>query len=334
MYAMLCNAYGPPENLALVEIPSPKPGPGQVVIAVKACGVNFPDALMIEGKYQFKPPMPFAPGGEVAGVVMDTGEGVASPKIGDRIAAPIRWGGFAEEALVDAARCVKIPDGIDYATAATFILTYGTSFHALKDRARLKAGETLVVLGAAGGVGLAAVELGAVMGARVIAGASTSQKVSLAKAHGAAEGFVYPPVPLSKDQQKALSEDIKRLTGGNGADVLYDPVGDDYAEPALRAMNWLGRYLVVGFAAGAIPRVPLNLALLKGCDIVGVFWGAHTAHNPKGAFADLGQLARRIADGTLKPHISARFPLARAGEAIRMLMDRKALGKVVVMMDG
>jgi len=334
MYAMMCKAYGLPESLTLDELPSPKPGPGEVAIAVKACGVNFPDALMIQGKYQFKPPMPFAPGGEVAGVVMDTGEGVISPKVGDRVAASIRWGGFAEEALADAARCVAIPDGTDYAVAATFILAYGTSYHALKDRARLKAGETLVVLGAAGGVGLAAVELGAHIGARVIAGASTAEKVEFAKAHGAADGFVYPPVPLSKDQQKALSDDIKRLTGGNGADVLYDPVGDDYAEPALRAMNWQGRYLVVGFAAGAIPRVPLNLALLKGCDIVGVFWGAHTAHNPKGAFADLGQLARWIADGTLKPHISARFPLARAGEAIRMLMDRKALGKVVVTMDG
>jgi len=334
MYAMMCKAYGPPESLTLDELASPKPGPGEVAIAVKACGVNFPDALMIQGKYQFKPPMPFAPGGEVAGVVMDTGEGVVSPKVGDRVAASIRWGGFAEEALADAARCVAIPDGTDYAVAATFILAYGTSYHALKDRACLKAGETLVVLGAAGGVGLAAVELGVQMGARVIAGASTAEKVEFAKAHGAADGFVYPPVPLSKDQQKALSDDIKRLTGGNGADVLYDPVGDDYAEPALRAMNWLGRYLVVGFAAGAIPRVPLNLALLKGCDIVGVFWGAHTAHNPKGAFADLGQLARRIADGTLKPHISARFPLARAGEAIRMLMDRKALGKVVVTIDG
>jgi len=334
MYAMMCKAFGPPESLTLDELPSPKPGPGEVAIAVKACGVNFPDALMIQGKYQFKPPMPFAPGGEVAGVVMDTGEGVISPKVGDRVAASIRWGGFAEEALADAARCVAIPDGMDYAVAATFILAYGTSYHALKDRARLKAGETLVVLGAAGGVGLAAVELGVQMGARVIAGASTAEKVEFAKAHGAADGFVYPPVPLSKDQQKALSDDIKRLTGGNGADVLYDPVGDDYAEPALRAMNWQGRYLVVGFAAGAIPRVPLNLALLKGCDIVGVFWGAHTAHNPKGAFTDLGQLARWIADGTLRPHISARFPLARAGEAIRMLMDRKALGKVVVTMGG
>ena len=334
MYAILCKAYGPPESLMLAELASPRPGPGQVVIAVKACGVNFPDALMIQDKYQFKPPLPFTPGGEVAGVVMDTGEGVASPKVGDRIAAPIRWGGFAEEALADAGRCVTIPDGMDYAVAATFILTYGTSYHALKDRAHLKSGETLVVLGASGGVGLAAVELGVVMGARVIAGASTPEKVEFAKAHGAADGFVYPPAPLSKDQQKALSEDIKRLTGGNGADVLYDPVGDDYAEPALRAMNWQGRYLVVGFAAGAIPRVPLNLALLKGCDIVGVFWGAYTAHNPKTAFADLGQLARWIADGTLKPHICAKFPLARAGEAIRMLMDRKALGKVVVTLDG
>ena len=334
MKAMLCTHYGPPEEMELRDVPAPVAGPGQVLITVKACGVNFPDVLMLADKYQFKPALPFAPGGEVAGVVKALGDGVTGFKVGDRVAVSIGNGGFAEEVVADARRCVPVPDNVSFDVASAFIVTYGTSYHALKDRARLKPGESLVVLGAAGGVGLSAVELGVAMGAKVVAGASSQEKVDLAIKHGAADGFVYPPVPLSKDQQKALSEDIKRLTGGNGADVLYDPVGDDYAEPALRAMNWQGRYLVVGFAAGAIPRVPLNLTLLKGCDIVGVFWGAHTAHDPEGAFADLERLARWIADGTLKPHISARFPLARAGEAIRMLMDRKAMGKVVVTMDG
>ena len=333
MQAMLCREYGPPENMTLSELPSPIAGSGQIVIAVKACGVNFPDVLMLQDKYQFKPSLPFSPGGEVAGIVKEIGGGVTTLKLGDRVAASIGSGGFAEEVLADARRCVPLPAGLDYEVASSFIVAYGTSYHALKDRARLKPGDNLVVLGAAGGVGLAAVELGVAMGARVIAGASTLPKMELAKAHGAADGFVYPAVPLSKDQQKAMSDDIKRLTGGDGADVLYDPVGDDYAEPALRAMNWQGRYLVVGFAAGAIPRVPLNLTLLKGCDVLGIFWGAATARNPHGAFADLTQLAAWITQGKLKPHISGRFPLARAGGAIRMLMDRKALGKVVVTME-
>ncbi len=332
MKAMLCREFGPPENMTLAELPSPKPGPGQIVIAVKACGVNFPDLLMLQDKYQFKPVLPFSPGGEVAGIVKEIGDGVTTLKAGDRIAASIGSGGFAEEVLADARRCVPLPAGLDFDVASSFIVTYGTSYHALKDRAHLMPDENLVVLGAAGGVGLAAVELGVAMGARVVAGASTQTKVDLAKAHGAADGFVYPGVPLSKEQQKVMTDDIKRLTGGAGADVLYDPVGDDYTEPALRAMNWQGRYLVVGFAAGAIPRVPLNLTLLKGCDVLGVFWGAATARNPPGAFADLNQLAAWIAEGKLKPHISGRFPLAQSGDAIRMLMDRKALGKVIVTM--
>ncbi len=332
MKAMLCETYGPPETMRLAELPPLKPGPGQVVISVKACGVNFPDVLMIQDKYQFKSALPFAPGGEVAGIVKETGEGVHTLKAGDRVAAAIRTGGFAEEAVAEAQRCVHIPKGVDCEVAASFIVAYGTSYHALKDRAHLQPGENLVVLGAAGGVGNAAVELGAVMGARVIAGASTKEKLEFAKTCGAVDGFVYPPVPLSKDQQKALSDEIKRLTGGEGADVLYDPVGDDYTEPALRAMAWQGRYLVVGFAAGGVPRVPLNLALLKGCDIVGVFWGVATARNPERAFADLDLLARWIAEGKLKPQVTERFSLAHAGRAIRLLMDRKALGKVVVTM--
>lgn len=330
MKAALCTHYGPPEELELRDVPTPSPGEGQVLISVKSCGVNFPDVLLIQDKYQFKPPLPFSPGGEIAGIVKAAGEGVVTPKPGDRVIASIGTGGFAEQALADAARCIPMPENLDFDVASCFFITYGTSWHALKDRAQLKAGENLVVLGAAGGVGLAAVEIGHAIGARVIAGASSEEKVALAKRHGADDGFVYPAGKLSKDQQKTFSEDIRRATGGNGADVLYDPVGSDYAEPALRAMNWGGRYLVVGFAAGDIPRVPLNLTLLKGASIVGVFWGASVARNPKKGFADLGEIARLIAEGQLRPHISARVPLAHAGEAIRLLMDRKAQGRVVV----
>ena len=332
MKAMLCTHYGPPEEMELRELPSPAPGPNQVLIAVKACGVNFPDVLMLADKYQFKPPLPFAPGGEVAGTVKALGDGVTGFKIGDRVAVSTGSGGFAEEVLADARRCVLVPANVSFEVASAFIVTYGTSYHALKDRARLKAGEHLVVLGAAGGVGLSAVELGVAMGAKVIAGASSQEKVDLAIKHGATAGFVYPKLPLSRDQQKAMSDKIKELTGGQGADVLYDPVGDQYAEPALRAMNWEGRYLVIGFAAGEIPKIPLNLTLLKGCDVLGVFWGAYTGRNPKAANDSLREIIAMIADGKLKPDVSATFPLAQAGKSIRMLMDRKAMGKVVVTM--
>jgi NADPH2:quinone reductase len=333
MKAALCTHYGPPEELEIRDLPSPTAGKGQVVISVKDCGVNFPDVLLIQDKYQFKPPLPFAPGGEVAGIVKEAGEGVANLKPGDRVAVSIGSGGFAEEVVAEARRCLLVPPNVSFDVAASFIVTYGTSWHALTDRANLKPGENLVVLGAAGGVGLSAVEIGKALSARVIAGASTQEKVDLAKERGADDGFVYPSTPLPRDQQKALSEEIKRLTGGQGADVLYDPVGDDYAEPALRAMNWNGRYLVIGFAAGHIPKVPLNLTLLKGCQIVGVFWGASTVRDPRHAQESLQKVIGMIADGKLKPYVSARIPLERAGQAIRLLMDRKALGKVVVTME-
>jgi len=332
MKAMLCTHYGPPEEMELRELPSPAPGKGQVLIAVKACGVNFPDVLMLADKYQFKPALPFPPGGEVAGVIKTLGEGVSGFAVGDRVAVSTGNGGFAEEVVADARRCVPVPANVSFEVASAFIVTYGTSYHALKDRARLKAGESLVVLGAAGGVGLSAVELGVAMGAKVIAGASTQEKVDLAIKHGATAGFVYPKLPLSRDQQKAMSDKIKELTDGKGADVLYDPVGDQYAEPSLRAMNWEGRYLVIGFAAGEIPKIPLNLTLLKGCDILGVFWGAFTARDPKGANDSLREILGMIAEGKLNPDVSAKFPLAEAGKSIRMLMDRKAMGKVVVTM--
>jgi NADPH2:quinone reductase len=331
MKAMLCKEYGPPETLVLSDVPSPKAGPGQVVVSVKACGVNFPDVLIIENKYQFKPPLPFAPGAEIAGVVKELGEGVTRFKTGDRVIASVGNGGMQEEVVVDPNRCIPMPAGMDFETGAGLILTYGTSHYALKDRAKLREGETLVVLGAAGGVGLAAVELGKAMGARVIAGASSQEKVDLTKKHGADDGFVYASGKLSRDQQKEFSEQIKNATRGKGADVLYDPVGGDYAEPAVRAMNWEGRYLVIGFTAG-IPSIPLNLTLLKSCDIQGVFWGAFTARNPKRNQEHLAEIVRWTVEGKIKPYISARFPLARAGEAIRMLADRKAQGKVIVTM--
>ncbi|HEY5337410.1 MAG TPA: NADPH:quinone oxidoreductase family protein [Rhizomicrobium sp.] len=330
MKAALCTHYGPPEEMELREVPSPTPGKGQVLISVKACGVNFPDVLMIQDKYQFKPALPFSPGGEVAGIVKSVGEGVTNVKAGDRVCVSTGSGGMAEEVLADSRRCMIVPQNVPFDVASSFMVTYGTSWHALKDRGMLKAGENLVVLGAAGGVGTSAIEIGKAMGARVIAGASTQEKVDLAKKLGADDGFVYPPVPLSRDQQKQVTEDIKRLTGGAGADVLYDPVGDDYAEPALRAMNWNGRYLVIGFAAGQIPKVPLNLTLLKGCQVVGVFWGAFAARDPKYAAQSLQDVLNLISEGKLKPHVSEHFPLAEAGKSIRLLMDRKAKGKVVV----
>jgi NADPH:quinone reductase len=332
MKALLCTHYGPPEEMELRELPSPTPGKNQVLIDVKACGVNFPDVLMLADKYQFKPALPFPPGGEVAGVVKALGEGVTSVKVGDRVAVSIGNGGFAQEVLADSRRCVPVPANVSLEVASAFIVTYGTSYHALKDRAKIKPGETLVVLGAAGGVGLSAVELGVAMGAKVIAGASSQEKVDLAIKHGASAGFVYPRLPLSRDQQKAISDKIKELTGGQGADVLYDPVGDQYAEPCLRAMNWEGRYLVIGFAAGEIPKVPLNLTLLKGCDVLGVFWGMATQRDPKHANESLREIMQMISDGKLHPDVSAQFPLAQGGNAIRMLQDRKAMGKVVVTM--
>ncbi len=329
MKALLCTHFGEPEELEFIDIPLPQPGEGQIRIAVRACGVNFPDALMLQGRYQRKPPMPFAPGMEVAGVVSAVGSGVARFKVGDRVVAFIAYGGMAEEAIAQASRAVFIPESMDFETAAAFTLAYATSLHGLKDRARLKAGETLVVLGAAGGVGLAAVEIGAVMGARVIAGVSSAEKLTLAKSHGAIDGFLYPPLPLAAEQQKHLSETIKQMTGG-GANVIYDPIGDAYTEPAFRAIAKFGRYLVVGFAAGDIPKLPLNLPLLKSADVRGVMWNALVETDPAASLSDLELLARWIAGGKLKTHIGARFPLAQGAQAIRMIKDRKALGKIVV----
>jgi len=320
--ALLCKAYGPVESLVLEDVPALEPGPKQAVVEVRAAGVNFPDALIVQGKYQVKPPLPFSPGGELAGIVRKTGSDVTNLKPGDAVVALVTHGAFAEEALVDASRLVPLPKGADLEKAAAFLFAHGTSYHALKDRAELRAGETLLVLGAAGGVGLAAVELGKLMGARVIAAASTEEKLAACRARGADETINY----TTED----LQERARELTAGRGVDVVYDPVGGGYSEPALRAMAWGGRFLVVGFAGGEIPKIPLNLTLLKGCAIVGVFWGEFTRREPERNAENTRELLGWLMSGRVSPHISARYPLANAVEALRAVLDRKVTGKVVV----
>jgi NADPH2:quinone reductase len=332
MKALLSKAVGGPETLVLEDVPSPRPKPGFAVVSVKAVGVNYPDVLIIEDKYQFKPARPFAPGSEVSGVVKEVGEGVTHVKPGDRVLANAGWGGMAEEMALEAARLIKIPDAMPFDEAAAFIMTYGTSYYALKDRGHLKPGQSLLVLGAAGGVGLSAVELGAAMGASVIAAASSEEKVALAKAHGAVSGVVYPMGPFDRDGQKALANQFKEAVGPDGVDLVYDGVGGDYAEAAIRSMAWEGRFLVIGFPAG-IPRIPLNLALLKGCDIVGVFWGSAVSRDPVAHQQNVKELMDLYTSGKIKPHVSEHYPLSRAAEAITHLASRKAMGKVVVMVD-
>lgn len=313
-------------------MPGTEPGAGEVLLAVKACGVNYPDTLIIEDRYQFKPTRPFAPGGEVSGIVAAIGTGVSSLKPGDRVIGSVTAGGMAEKLVVSAERCIKIPDEMPFDEAAAFILTYGTSYYALKQRAALKPGETVLVLGAAGGVGIAAVELARAMGANVVAAASTDEKVAFATSCGAHAGVVYPAGPFDKAGAKALAGLFKAACGEGGADVIFDPVGGDYSEAALRAIGFEGRFLVVGFPAG-IARIPLNLALLKSCQIVGVFWGDFTRRDPEANRRNNAELLVLYAQGKIRPHISARFPLARAGDAIAHLAARKAQGKVVVVMD-
>ena len=328
MKAVLSKEVGGPETLVVEDVPMPEAGKNQVLIEVKACGVNFPDVLMIQDLYQFKPPRPFSPGGEVAGIVKAVGEGVTHVKPGDRVLGSTGSGGMAEYAVAAAHGVMKIPDSMPFDEASAFILTYGTSYYALKDRADPKPGETLLVLGAAGGVGIAAVELGKAMGLTVIAACSTQEKVDFCLSKGADKGLIYPTGSLDRAQQKQLSEDIKEA-GGGGVDIIYDAVGGDYAEPSVRAMNWEGRYLVIGFPAG-IPKIPLNLTLLKSCDIRGVFWGAAVARDPKAHAQNCAEMFKLYAEGKIRPHISNSYPLEKSADAIRELMDRKAMGKVVV----
>jgi NADPH2:quinone reductase len=333
MKALLSKSVGGPETLVLEDVPSPKARPGWAVVSVKAVGVNYPDVLIIEDKYQFKPARPFAPGGEISGIVKEVGEGVTNVKVGDRVLGNTGWGGMAEELALEASRLIPIPDAMPFDEAAAFIMTYGTSYYGLKDRGFLKPGQTLLVLGAAGGVGLAAVELGKAMGARVIAAASSQEKVDLAIGRGAESGVVYPLGPFEdRAAKKALADLFKGACGADGANVIYDGVGGDYAEASLRSMAWEGRFLVIGFPAG-IPSIPLNLTLLKSCDIVGVFWGAAVSRDPKAHQQNVRELMALYAEGKIKPHVSEHFPLDRAAEAISHLASRKAMGKVVVTVD-
>lgn len=319
---------GGPDALAIAQIDPPVPGPGELLVEVRVCGINFPDSLIIRDLYQFKPERPFAPGGEIAGVVLAVGEGVNQFAPGDRVIGRTGWGGLAEQVIVAASKCIAMPDAMPFDEGSAFLFTYGTSYHALKQRARLQAGETVLVLGAAGGTGIAAIEIAKALGARVVAAASSEEKVAFAKQCGADEGIVYPSGPLDKDASRALGEAFKAASP-RGFDVVYDPVGGDYAEPALRSMAWRGRYLVVGFTAG-IPRLPFNLPLLKGCEIVGVFNGGFQANEPDVAAANTVELLDLYTQGKLRPRITQRYAFEDAPQAIEAIAGRSALGKLVV----
>ncbi|WP_144175687.1 NADPH:quinone oxidoreductase family protein [Pseudomonas sp. Kh13] len=323
MKAVLCKTLGPARDLVLEEVTSPVPKKNEILLDVQAAGVNFPDTLIIEGKYQFQPPLPFSPGCEAAGVVAAVGEKAGTFKIGDRVMALTGWGAFAEQVAVPFYNVQPIPASMDFTSAAAFGMTYGTSMHALRQRGQLQAGETLLVLGASGGVGLAAVEIGKAMGARVIAAASSAEKLAVAKAAGADELIDY--------SQASLRDEIKRLTGGQGVDVIYDPVGGELFEQAVRGLAWNGRLLVVGFASGTIPQLAANLVLLKGAAVVGVFWGAFAQRQPEDNAANFRQLFAWHAEGKLKPLVSQTYPLAEAGAAIERLGQRQAVGKLVVL---
>lgn len=333
MKALLSKAAGGPETLVLEDVADPVAGPGQILVAVKACSVNYPDVLVIEDKYQFKPPRPFSPGSEVSGIVEAVGEGVTNFKVGDRVlGATGNNGGMAEKVVLNAATAYELPAERSFAEGAALILTYGTSIHALLDRGHIKEGDTLLILGAAGGVGLAAIELGVAFGARVIAAVSSEEKAKVAREAGASDVVIYGRAPFDKDQSKALSEAFKKAVGPNGADIIYDAVGGDYADPAIRSIAWEGRYLVVGFPSG-IPKLPLNLTLLKSCDVCGVFWGAFTMRDPEKNRDHIARLFRLWKDGKINPRVTDTFPLAKGGDAIAKMARREAIGKLVVTND-
>ncbi|MBX7532371.1 NADPH:quinone oxidoreductase family protein [Qipengyuania sp. 1XM1-15A] len=332
MKAVLSKETGGPETLVVEDIEVPTPGKGEVLIDVAACAINFPDTLIIRDMYQFKPPRPFAPGGEISGTIEALGEGVEGFAIGDKVICGVGNGGLQEKVAVAAARLFKVPDGIDLVQASALLMTYGTTIHGLKDRGDIKEGETVLVLGAAGGVGLSAVELAKAYGCRVVAAVSTEEKGEVAKKAGADEVVIYPRAPFDKDQSKALAQAFKDAVGPNGADIVYDIVGGDYSEPALRSIAWEGRFLVIGFPAG-IAKMPLNLTLLKSCDIRGVFWGAFTAREPERNNANIAELFDLWKAGKINPLVSETYPIERAHEAIAKLENRGAIGKLVVTMD-
>ncbi len=331
MRALLSKEVGGPETLAMTEVDSPSPGAGELLVYVKACSINFPDALIIKDMYQLRPPRPFAPGSEISGVVEAIGDGVTDFKIGDRVIAGTGFGGLVEKKTVAATGAYHLPDEFSFEQGASLLMTYGTSIHALKDRGHIKQGDTLLILGAAGGVGLAAVELGKAYGARVVAAVSSEAKAKAAKAAGADETVIYDRQPFDKEQSKALSQKFKDAVGPEGADIIYDAVGGDYSEPAVRSIAWEGRFLVVGFPAG-IARLPLNLTLLKSCDVCGVFWGAYAARDPKGNAANIAELFDLWKAGKISPMISETFAFEDAGKAIAKLANRDAIGKLVVKM--
>jgi NADPH2:quinone reductase len=320
--ALQCKAFGPVDQLVLAEVPDPMAGTGEIVVEVRAAGVNFPDALMVQGKYQVKPPTPFSPGLECAGVVKAVGAGVTNFKPGDRVAALPDLGAFAEQVVAPVSRAFHIPDAISFADAAAFLLTYGTAWYGLVTCGQLKQGETLLVLGASGGVGIAAIQVGKLLGARVIAAASTDEKLELCKRNGADDVINY--------SREDLKTRVRELTGGKGANMVFDPVGGDFSEAALRSCAWRGRFLVIGFANGAIPKLPANLILLKGCSVIGVFWGEYSVREPQSYYAEMSALVERLAAGELVPHVSACYPLAKGVDAMQALLERRVTGKVVI----
>lgn len=324
MKAMMCTEFGPPESLKMTQTASAPVGKGQVRVAIHASGVNFPDTLIIQGKYQFKPAMPFAPGHEVAGDITEVGEGVTGFKVGDRVIAALGHGGYADEVVADQANLLKMPANMSYVDGAAFTMTYGTSYYALKQRGHLKPGETLLVLGASGGVGLTAVELGKLMGAKqIIAAAGSDEKLEVTRKYGATDLINY-----SKDK---IRDRVKEITDGKGADVIYDAVGGDAFDEAIRSIAWYGRLLVIGFASGRIPSLPANLALLKSCDVVGVFYGAWRGRDPEGAKQNFKEMLDWYEAGKLKPHVSMTFPLEKAADAMNALLGRKATGKIILL---
>lgn len=329
MRALLSVATGGPETLVIGELPDPIAEAGQIVIAVKACAINYPDTLIIQDLYQFKPARPFAPGGEVSGVVEAIGSGVSGFAVGDNVIALCGNGGLSEKVAVAAINVFKMPQGMSFEDGASLLMTYGTSIHAYKQRGHIKAGDTILVLGGAGGIGISAIELGKAFGARVVAGVSSEAKADVARAAGADEVIIYPHQPLDKDASKTLAGAFKAAAGSDGFDIIYDTIGGDYSEPAVRSIGWEGKFLVVGFPAG-IAKLPLNLTLLKSCDVCGVFWGAFAMRDPAANAANIAELFQLYANGKIKPRITATFPLEHGGAAIALLADRKATGKVVV----